>query len=167
MIRTLVLGTVIGMGALSIVTAGQAPAAAPSAKALAATRIEKVKDNLYVITGSRAEDQTAFSGGNTAVFITAAGVTLLDTKLAGWGPTIVERVRSVTDKPITRIINTHTHGDHAGSNEHFGASIESVVHANTRANMAKMPEFSAAKAQFLPKRTYTDKLTIGSGADQI
>jgi cyclase len=165
--RKLVLGTLIGVGALSMAAAGQAPPATPTAKAVAATKIEKVKDNLYVITGSGAEDQSAFSGGNTAVFITADGVTLVDTKLAGWGPTIVERVKSVTSKPITRIINTHTHGDHTGSNEHFGASIESVVHASTRVNMAKMPEFSGAKAQFLPKRTYTDKLTIGTGADQI
>jgi glyoxylase-like metal-dependent hydrolase (beta-lactamase superfamily II) len=41
------------------------------------------------------------------------------------------------------------------------------VQENTRANMAKMPEFSGANAQFLPKRTYRDKLTVGSGKDQI
>jgi glyoxylase-like metal-dependent hydrolase (beta-lactamase superfamily II) len=33
--------------------------------------------------------------------------------------------------------------------------------------MAKMQEFSGANAQFLPKRTYKDKLTVGSGKDQI
>jgi glyoxylase-like metal-dependent hydrolase (beta-lactamase superfamily II) len=165
--RLLVLGTVIGIGAMSLVVAGQAPPAGPTAAALAATKIEKVKDNLYVITGSGAADQSAFSGGNTAVFITAQGVTLVDTKLPGWGPTIVERVKTVTSKPITRIINTHTHGDHSGGNEFFGATIESIVHENTRANMTKMAEFSGPKAQFLPKRTYKDKLTVGSGADRI
>jgi len=126
-----------------------------------------VKDNLYIITGSGAADQTAFSGGNTAVFITDAGVTIVDTKLAGWGQTILDRVKTVTDKPITRIINTHTHGDHTGSNEFFGASIESIVQENTKANMAKMDEFKGAKAQFLPKRTYKDKLTVGAGKDEI
>jgi len=164
--RVLVLGTLIVVGAMSLVVSGQAPAG-PSAKALDATRIEKVKDNLYIITGSGAAGQTAFSGGNTAVFITDGGVTLVDTKLAGWGPTILERVKSVTNKPVTRIINTHAHGDHTGSNAFFGATIESIVHENTRTNMAKMPEFSSANAQFLPKRTYKDKLTVGSGKDQI
>jgi hypothetical protein len=33
--------------------------------------------------------------------------------------------------------------------------------------MAKMPAFSGANAPFLPKRAYKDKLTIGSGKDQI
>ena len=73
---------------LSIVVAGQGPPAGPTPASLAATRIDKVKDNLYILTGSGAENQDAFSGGNTAVFITATGVTLVDTKLPGWGPTM-------------------------------------------------------------------------------
>jgi glyoxylase-like metal-dependent hydrolase (beta-lactamase superfamily II) len=163
--RGLVLGTLIGVAALSMVVSGQAPGA--SAAAIKATQIEKVKDNLYIITGSGAADTASFSGGNVAVFITDAGVTLVDTKLPGFGPTILERIKTVTNKPVTRIINTHTHGDHTGGNPFFGASIESIVQENTKANMAKMPEFSGANAQFLPKRTYKDKLTVGSGKDQI
>jgi len=164
--RTFVLGLLVAVGALSIAVSGQAPPGA-SQKAIDATRIEKVKDNLYVITGSGAEDMTAFSGGNVAVFITDGGVTLVDSKLPGFGPTIVDRVKSVTSKPITRIINTHTHGDHTGGNPFFGAKVESVVHENTKANMAKMDDFKGANAKLLPGKTYKDKLTIGSGKDEI
>jgi cyclase len=163
--RVIVLGTLVGVGVLSMVVSGQVPAG-PSAEAIAATKIEKVKDNLYVITGSGAEDMTSFSGGNTAVFVTDTGVTLVDTKLPGWGPTIVERVKSVTNKPITRIINTHTHGDHTGNNGFFGA-VESVVQENAKASMANMDSFKGANAKFLPTRTYKDRLTLGSGRDQI
>ena len=164
--RMLVLGVLVAFGALSIAVAGQAPTG-PSAKAIAATKIEKVKDNLYVITGSGVEDTDAFSGGNVAVFITDAGVTLVDAKLPGFGPTIVDRVKSVTNKPITRIINTHTHGDHTGSNTFFGGKVENVVQENTKANMARMDDFKGANAKFLPGKTYTDKLTIGSGKDEV
>ena len=163
--RGLLLGTLIGVGALSIVVSGQAQG--PSAAAIKAAQIQKVKDNLFIITGSGAEDQTTFSGGNVAVFITDAGVTLVDSKLPGFGPTILERIKTVTNKPVTRIINTHTHGDHTGSNSFFGATVESIVHEGARASMAKMPEFSGANAQFLPKRTYKDKLSVGSGKDQV
>jgi glyoxylase-like metal-dependent hydrolase (beta-lactamase superfamily II) len=138
-----------------------------SAVALNATKIEKVKDNLYVITGSGAENEDAFSGGNTAVFITDAGVVVVDTKLAGWGPTLLERIKTVTNKPVTTIINTHTHGDHTGSNEFFGSTVDSVVHENTKANMTKMDEFKGDKSKFLPKRTYKEKLTIGKGKDEV
>jgi cyclase len=163
--RGLLLGTLIGVGVVSLVVSGQAQG--PSAAAIKAMQIEKVKDNLYIITGSGAENQTAFSGGNVAVFIADAGVTLVDTKLPGFGPTILERIKTVTNKPVIRIINTHTHGDHTGGNGSFGATVESIVQENTRTNMTKMAEFGAANAQFLPKRTYKDKLTVGSGKDQI
>jgi cyclase len=163
--RGLVLGTLVGVGALSLVVSGQGQG--PSPAAIKAMQIEKVKENLYIITGSGAENQATFSGGNVAVFITDAGVTLVDTKLPGFGPTILERIKTVTNKPVTRIINTHTHSDHTGGNGSFGGTVESIVHENTKANMAKMPEFGGANAQFLPKRTYKDKLSVGSGKDQI
>src|SRR5215510_9615435 len=166
--RCLLLGTIVMIGTLSLTVVGlQGPPAGPTPAALAATKIEKVKDNLYVITGSGASDQNAFSGGNTAVFITETGVVVVDTKLPGWGPTLMERIKSVTNKPVTTIINTHTHADHTGSNEFFGAMVDTVVQENTKANMAKMDEFKGDKAKFLPKRTYKDKLTIGKGKDEV
>jgi cyclase len=167
--RALVLGVLTGIGAWSmVVTAHRAPAqTGPSAAALDATKIEKVKDNLYIITGSSPTNRDAFSGGNTAVFITDAGVTIVDTKLAGWGQVILDRIKTVTNKPVTTIINTHTHGDHTGSNIFFGATVDVVTHENTAANMAKMEPFKGENAKFLPKKTFTDTMTLGSGKDRI
>jgi glyoxylase-like metal-dependent hydrolase (beta-lactamase superfamily II) len=74
----------------------------------------------------------------------------------------------VTDKPVTHIINTHTHGDHVGSNEYFPASVEIVAHANVTTSMEKMPAFAdGTKKHAFPDRTYTDRLTVLSGADAI
>jgi len=162
--RVIVLGILMVVGCLPLMVAGFQ---APSAKALTATKIEKLKDNLYIITGSGVADMAAFSGGNTAVFITETGVVVVDTKTPGWGQTILDRIKSVTNKPVTTIINTHTHNDHTGSNEFFGATVDSVVHENTKANMAKMDEFKGEKARFLPKRTYKDRLMIGKGKDEV
>jgi len=92
---------------------------------------------------------------------------LVDTKLAGYGPSILEQIKKVTDKPVTMIINTHTHGDHTGSNEAFPATIDIVSHENTKANMAKMDAFKGDKAQFLPKRTFKDKMSVGNGKNRI
>src|SRR5436309_3114796 len=166
--RLIILVTVLAAGALSIAAAGyQQPSQGLPAAALAATQIEKVKDNLYMITGADPTDRNSFSGGNTGVFITDNGVVVVDTKLAGWGQVILDKIKTVTNKPVTTIINTHTHGDHTGSNEFFGTTVDSVVHENTKANMARMDEFKGDKAKFLPKRTYKDKLTIGKGKDEI
>jgi glyoxylase-like metal-dependent hydrolase (beta-lactamase superfamily II) len=158
----------IVLGGLSMAAAFQAPPpAGPTPAAISATTIEKVKDNLFVITGSKPVPREAFSGGNTAVFVTQNGVVVVDTKLAGWGQVILDRIKTVTNKPITTIINTHTHGDHTGSNEFFGTTVENIVQENTKANMEKMDAFKGDKAKFLPRKTYKDRLTIGSGKDEI
>src|SRR5439155_11093229 len=166
--RLIILVTVLAAGALSVVAAGyQQPSQGLPAAALAATQIEKVKDYLYMITGADPTDRNSFSGGNTGVFITDNGVVVVDTKLAGWGQVILDKIKTVTNKPITTIINTHTHGDHTGSNEAFGATVDIVAHENTKANMAKMDAFKGDKAKFLPKRTFKDKMSVGSGKDRI
>jgi len=161
--REIALGAIIAIGALSM-TVGALQTL--SQGALKATGIQKVKDNLYIITGSDASNRDTFSGGNTGVFITDKGVVVVDTKLAGWGQVILDRIKTVTDKPVVTIINTHTHGDHTGSNEFFPPSVEIVTHENTKANMEKMDAFKG-KASALPDRTYKDKLSLGSGKDQV
>lgn len=148
--RLLVLG--------SIVSAGLILALAVSAQQAPLGSIQKVAENLYMIPGG---------GGNTAAYVAANGVVLVDTKLANNGQGILDQVKSVTTKPITHIINTHTHGDHNGSNEFFPANVEIVAHENTAANMAKMPAFQDAKKFALPDRSFKDKLTLLTGKDAI
>jgi cyclase len=80
----------------------------------------------------------------------------------------MDKVKTVADRPVTHIINTHTHGDHTGSNDFFPASVEVVAHANVKTSMAKMPQFAdASKAHAHPDKTYTDKLTVLGGNEAI
>jgi glyoxylase-like metal-dependent hydrolase (beta-lactamase superfamily II) len=158
--RATVLGALLVAGVLSAAIAAQQQQPRPPLPDLT-----KVKDNLYVITSSAPGPE--FTGGNTGVFVTDAGVIVVDTKLSGYGPTILEKIKKVTDKPVTMIINTHTHGDHTGSNEGFPLTVDIVAHENTKANMVKMDAFKGDKAQFLPKRTYKDKMSLGSGKSRV
>jgi len=116
---------------------------------------EKVSDNVYKIFGA---------GGNTTFFVRSDGVTLVDTKLANNGQAILDQVRKVTDKPVTMIINTHSHPDHMGSNAEINTargSVQLVAHANSATRINAMPN--------QPKigTTFEDTLTIGSGKDEI
>ena len=165
--RRIILGSLLVFGALSIAAAQQAPQ--PSADALMVT---KLKDNLYVLKGG---------GGNTSVFITGTGVVVVDSKNPGWGQPILDKIRTLTDKPVTTLINTHTHGDHVSGNVAFPATVDIVVQANTADNMKKMIPNSTAADQTVPaqtifqqnggkglaKRTFKDKMTIGKGADEV
>jgi cyclase len=158
--RGTVLGVLVAVGALSVGLAGQQQRAT-------LPDLQKVKDNLYIIGASSPVDRSQFTGGNVGVLVTDVGVVVVDTKLAGYGPDILAKIRAVTSKPVTTIINTHTHGDHTGSNEGFPASVNIVAHENTKTLMAKMDAFKGDKAQFLPKQTFKDKLSLVIGKDRV
>ena len=153
--RSLLLGTIVCAGLIAM---GLGLSAQQAAQGGAAGQgrgggglgpigtIQKMADTLYMIPGA---------GGNTAVFITANGMVLVDTKLANNGQAILDQVKTVTNKAVTHIINTHTHGDHTGSNDFFPASVEIIAQENTAAKMAKMPAFQdPAKKHGLPDKTY-------------
>ncbi len=165
--RKFVLGTLLAAGALSMTVAAFQPPAAPAPMVVEA---EKLKDNLWVMKGG---------GGNSAVFITADGVTVVDTKLPGWGTPLLAKIKTVTDKPVTRIINTHTHFDHVSGNVEFPATVEVIVQENTKTFMDQAnpvyglqtgPQpnlFKQNGGKGMPKRTFKDKMTLGKGAEQI
>ena len=171
MYRSVVLGLLVALGAVSMtIRAAQQPAGGQPAPRV--VEVEKLRDNLYVMKGG---------GGNSAVFITANGVVVVDTKNPGWGQPLLDKIKSVTDKPVTTIINTHTHGDHVSGNVEFPATVDVVTHENTKANMEFMRTpsgitpapgapaniFKENGGRGMAKRTFKDKMTLGSGNDRI
>lgn len=166
--RALLLGGLLALGGVSMTVAAYQAPAAPKV-----VDVEKLNDRLFVLKGG---------GGNTAVFVGADGLTVVDTKNPGWGQPILDKIKEFSNKPVVRIINTHTHGDHVSGNVEFPATVDVVVQANTKTNMERMapvtgltppgapPQpniFTQNNGRGMAKRTFADKMTIGSGADQI
>src|SRR5437016_2903774 len=141
--RSVVLGMLVALGALAAVKA-QPPAVDPNAPKV--IEVEKVKDNLYVL---RSAATSPPGGGNTAVFVTANGVVVVDAKNPGWGTPILNKIKELTPKPVTTLINTHTHGDHVSGNVEVPATIDFVAQENTKTNMEKMPIVNG----HMPKQT--------------
>ena len=172
--RRLVLGSLFISGALSMSAAALQQAPPGGQPAPRVIEVEKLRDNLYVMRGG---------GGNSAVFITATGVVVVDTKNPGWGQPLLDKIKTVTDRPVTMIINTHTHGDHVSGNVEFPATVDVVTHENTAKNMETMrPPTGLAPAagapapvnifkenggRGMPKRTFKDTMTLGRGDERI
>jgi len=109
--RGIVLATLLFAGALSItIRAAQQRSAGAGQMPARVIEVEKLRDNLYLLRGG---------GGNTAVFVGSNGVVVVDTKNPGWGQSILDKIKELTNKPITTIINTHTHFDHVSGNVEF------------------------------------------------
>jgi glyoxylase-like metal-dependent hydrolase (beta-lactamase superfamily II) len=115
--------------------------------------VTKVADDLHIIVGS---------GGNVGVYTTDEGVILIDDKFDQNVPAILEKVKSITDKPIRYVLNTHLHGDHTGGNARMlAAGAEIVAHENARAIMEerKMPG--------LPRLTYSQRFAVNLGGKRV
>ena len=154
--RAIALGTLLAAGTLVLAATSRPANQEPRTVTIQSM---DVRENLYVVSGG---------GGHTAVLVTETdGVVLVDTKLAGWGQSILEAVQAITSQPVTVIINTHTHGDHVGGNADFPATVEIVAHENAATRMASMDAFAGTGAQFLPNQTFGDTLTLFEGKDQI
>ena len=154
--RMAVLAAVtVGGMATALISAGVTAQGLPGI-----TDIEQVSDNVYKIAGA---------GGNTTVFVRADDVVLVDTKLPMSGEAILAEVRKVTDKPVTMVINTHSHPDHVGSNAFFqdgssGDRVQVVAQANSAQRMrAGGGPFPALEVD----QTFADKLSLGEGAGRI
>jgi len=115
--------------------------------------MEKVSANLWVILGN---------GGNVAVMPTSEGVILVDDKFAQDGPEIVAKVKTLSDKPIRYVLNTHQHGDHIGGNEAMlAAHAEILIQKNARANMV------TGKQPGLPRITFSDESQVFLGGQEV
>jgi cyclase len=96
-------------------------------------KLNKISNDLYEIEND---------GGNVTVYLTDEGVILVDDKFPRDHDQIVSLVKSVTDKPIKYIINTHHHGDHAGGNAAMQPmNVQLISSEEARENMVdgKMP----------------------------
>ena len=85
----------------------------PHGEALPALSVIPVQGNVYMIPGA---------GGNIAVQIGDDGVLVVDTGLAENAGRVLNAIRSLTDKPVRFVVNTHLHPDHTGGNETIGAA---------------------------------------------
>ena len=125
-------------------------------------RIEKVKDDLYIISGE---------GGNVAVYVTSEGVVLVDDMFDRNHADILGQIKSVTDKPLKYVVNTHQHDDHAGGDLKMLPIAEVIAHKNARANLVdiKQPYYEDTPGTpiGLPRLTFSDEISINLGGKEV
>ena len=100
-----------------------------NARPPAQLRIAKVKGDLYMISGE---------GGNVAVYVTSEGVVLVDDMFDRNHADILAQVKSVTDKPLRYVLNTHQHDDHAGGDHENACRSPKSLHTAMRARTSSI-----------------------------
>ncbi|HEX3838175.1 MAG TPA: MBL fold metallo-hydrolase [Steroidobacteraceae bacterium] len=110
-----------GMAAAATMAAAAPPAPANPEPAPAEVHILPVQGNISMLVGA---------GGNITVQTGSDGVLLVDTGLAPMSAKVLAAVRSLSDKPIHYIINTHVHPDHVGGNEVIAKAGTTIAGGN-------------------------------------
>ena len=116
-----------------------------------------VNENIYMLKGA---------GGNIGVSIGDDGVFMIDDQFAPLTLKIIEAVKTISDKPVNFLVNTHYHGDHTGGNKNFekeGALI--VAHENVRKRL-KEDEKNTDQSG-LPIITFDNKMQLHLNGDDI
>jgi len=150
--------------AVSFALAASLALTAVEARAQSGTvKVTQLSDSVHMLRGK---------GGNIAVSVGADGVIMIDDQFAPASKEIAKAIKSIDDRPIRFVINTHWHGDHTGGNKNFkalGATI--VAHDNVRAEMIGR-KFKNAQGKFvaddtLPVVTFRDRISFHLNGETV
>lgn len=110
---------------------------------------------------------TTGAGGNIGVLTGENGILLVDDLLPGTGPQVEAAIADFTGGGVPRfILNTHYHGDHTGSNDHFHAQGSTIVaHHNIRTRLAASDEQNAYG--FLPILTFGEDIQFHMNGETV
>ena len=126
--------------------------------------LKPLSGNVYALYGR---------GGNVGFYVGADAVVVVDSQFKDLAAGIVDKIKSVTDKPIKYLVNTYHHGDHVGGNEVFRHFAVIIGHDNVRTRMLASPaeilrDFPArveAKAAGTSKDDFVKQVDIAAYKD--
>jgi glyoxylase-like metal-dependent hydrolase (beta-lactamase superfamily II) len=129
------------------------------AAAEASIAVHRLRGGISVLEGS---------GGNIAVPAGQDGKLLVDAGITASRTRILEALAGIGSQPITHLINTHWHFDHADGNEWLHAEGASILaHANTRKHLQAAQrvedwnfDFPAAPSGALPGQSISADMTL-------
>ena len=92
-------------------------------------KVTKVAGNVYMLAAADA--------GNIGALVGEDGIVLVDDQYAPLAEKIQAALKTITDKPVRFIINTHYHDDHTGGNAYFQKQAPIIAHDNVRKRLEK------------------------------
>lgn len=123
----------------------------------------KVAGTVWVLSGA---------GGNIGVSAGEDGLVVIDDQYAPLAPKIEAALKTISDKPLRFILNTHFHGDHTGGNEHFGKVAPIIAQTNVRNRLKKGgpvhgTNVPPAAGSALPVITFDESLTVHLNGEDV
>ena len=97
---------------------------------------------------------------------------LVDDQFEPLVPKIEAALKTISDKPVRFVLNTHVHGDHTHGNKVFGVKSTIIAHDNVRRRMVDDDEFDGKKgtrapAHALPLVTFDHQVSVCLNGEEV
>jgi cyclase len=125
-------------------------------------RIHLVARNVYMLESEAAKPSY---GSNIAVLVGNDGLLLVDAQGSADAQSAIAALKTISDKPVRYVVNTHCHPDHTGGNAEFqraGATI--VAQENVR---RRMEEGKCGQQTALPTLSFGNELTVHFDDEEV
>ncbi|MGB2823455.1 MAG: MBL fold metallo-hydrolase, partial [Phycisphaerae bacterium] len=111
--------------------------------------------------------QVSGGGANSFFYVGPDEVLVVDAKMTtGAAGQVLAAVRKVTDKPVRRVLLTHSDGDHVNGLAGYPSSLTIISHANARRDIAQANAAAATKLP-LPNETFAKQLNLYLGDVEV
>src|SRR5215468_5210797 len=97
-----------------VLVSAQGPSTAPVAATARPTASSS--ENVHILPVQKSVYMIVSPAGNVTAQVGNDGVLLVDTGTAAFAQEIFAAIRTLSNKPIHTIVNTHLHADHTGGN---------------------------------------------------
>jgi cyclase len=114
-------------------------------------------------------------GGNVTAIVDDGTTLLIDSGMDSRIAELSESISKATQRPVTRVINTHWHFDHTGGNASLGSEgVTIIAQEEVKARMSSVQNVPFVglrdghyPSQALPTVTYSNSLTLRQGQERL
>ena len=118
-----------------------------------APRVQKIKDQIYVLQ--------YFGASNVTLLVGKESCILIDAFESDWyAEQAKAEIAKITDKPIKTLIYTHQHADHIGGAAVFADTLEQIIAHTSKSSMLKRQELFADNTKQRIMHQFGTKLSL-------
>jgi cyclase len=114
-------------------------------------------------------------GGDVTAIVDDGSTLLIDSGMDSRVSELSNAIFAATQRPVTRLVNTHWHFDHTGGNVFFGSSgVKIIAQENVKKQLSSVQNVPFVgltdghyPTQALPTQTYSSNMTLHQGSQQL
>lgn len=131
-------------------------------------KIQKLSSNVYMLQAVGVNGATGNFGGNISAFVGDDGIVLVDAGFFNMESKLEAALRTISDKPVKYVLNTHWHADHTEGDAILAKTAVMIAQDNVRTRMQTgSKRFPPSPIDVLPLITFDHEITLHMNGGEI